>query len=225
MTKPLICIPVIDTSLEKMISSIHELQKHADVIEIRADFIPDLQKRDIEELFKASTKQTIFTLRHKMEGGKWQGSEEDRQQLLQHAINLGFTYVDVELDTIKEHAFPKTSKTKLIISFHDFKETPDYWDLTKIVDEMSSFSPDVYKIATMVNKDRDVQALFRLLANKQGKQMIVAGMGKEGAIVRALSPYMGSLVTFASSEKGVSAPGQINYKELRKLYQLLEEII
>lgn len=225
MIKPAICVPIIDSTVKKMKESIEKIQDHVEVIEIRADYVPGITKEDIEMIRRCCKKTSIFTCRHKMEGGSWQGSEKERIELLQHALNIDFDYVDIELDTIKEHAFYKTSKSKIIISFHDFKETPDYWDLTKIIDEMSSYSPDVYKIATLVTKDKDNETLFRLLTNKQGKQLIVAGMGKEGTVTRALSPFLGSLVTFAASEVGSSAPGQIHYKDLQKLYQLIEETI
>ncbi len=225
MEKPLICIPIIETTVSRALEVIKNAQHHADVIEVRADYIEGITEAEVEQLRIACSKPAVFTCRHKMEGGKWKASEENRRHILQQAFKVEFDYVDIELETIKEHAFPNPGKTKLILSHHDFQETPDYWDLTKIIDEMSSYSPDVYKIATLVKKDKDIQTLFRLLTNKQGKQMIVAGMGEQGKLVRILSPYLGSLFTFAAGNSGGSAPGQMHYSGLQDIYQLIDKTI
>ncbi len=225
MGKPLICIPVIETSISSAVTAIKKAQNHADIVEIRADYIDGITESDVETLRTACTKPSVFTCRHTMEGGQWKRTEEERRRIVQKAFQAEFDYVDVELETIKEHAFPNPGKTKIIISHHDFYETPDYWDLTKIIDEMSSYSPYVYKIATLVKKEKDVTTLFRLLTNRQGKKMIVTGMGDGGKLVRILSPYLGSMFTFAAGDSGESAPGQINYLRLLEIYQLIEKTI
>lgn len=223
--KPAICIPIIETTIEKMKASIEKMQSHADFIEIRSDYVVNLTSDGLADLKAVCKKPAILTCRGKEDKGMYKGSEESRRSILQSAFDLKFDYVDVELLTIKEIAFKKSEQSKMIISHHDFTETPDYWDLTKIIDEMSSYAPDIYKIATTVKKEKDVVALFRLLTNKQGKTMIIAGMGEHGKIVRILSPYLGNLFTFAASDNGGSAPGQIHYKKLQEIYNLIESEI
>jgi 3-dehydroquinate dehydratase/shikimate dehydrogenase len=56
------------------------------------------------------------------EGGKFNGSEQDRLHLLQKAIELGADYVDVEYDSINQ--ISRRNSSKVIISHHNFKETP-----------------------------------------------------------------------------------------------------
>jgi 3-dehydroquinate dehydratase type I len=222
MIKPAICIPVTDTSVSEMKKTIREIEKQADFIELRVDYIENVSIEDLEILSRITKKQTIFTCRSQQEKGMFSGSEDERRNILEKALTMNFTYVDIELETMNDHAFQPMSK--IILSYHNFEETPQYWDLTKIIDEMSSYSPAVYKIATTVKSQKDVDALFRLLTTKQGKTMIVAGMGEHGKIVRVLSPYIGNLLTFASYKKE-SAPGQINYQELQKIYKLIEDTI
>jgi 3-dehydroquinate dehydratase-1 len=48
--------------------------------------------------------------------------------------------------------------------------------------------------------------------------MIVLGMGDKGKITRVLQPYLGGYLTFASLDGSNSAPGQIDYNDLEKLY-------
>lgn len=188
--------------------------------------ISDIHPDDIKKLRKEVKKEAIFTCRTSREGGKYSGSEKSLIELLQTAFNLDFEYVDVELDTLEQHAFYKGSKTKMIVSYHNFSETPPYYDMTKIVDTMKSYNPDILKIATMVQKEQDNYALLKLLTNRLPPQdMIVLGMGEKGKITRILSPFLGGYLTFASTESGASAPGQIPLSDLKNLYNTISSFI
>ena len=70
----------------------------------------------------------IVTCRREADGGKWTGTEEERLLLLRTAIAEGAEYVDLEEDIAG--GIPRFGKTKRIVSYHDFRETPD--DLEEI---------------------------------------------------------------------------------------------
>ena len=99
----MICIPITTRSTEDTISEMSSASKYADIIELRIDYIPELQdaERCIEESLKSKTKPVIVTNRPERESGKFNGSEQDRLRLLQKAIDLEADYVDVEYDSIK----------------------------------------------------------------------------------------------------------------------------
>lgn len=221
-----ICTPVTGTTRAEFFTNLQSVQTVSECIELRADMIPDLKLEDVEKLRKETHTEAIFTCRSMNQGGKYAGSKQDLIALLQAAFNADFDYVDVELDTIREHAFYKGKKTKLIVSYHDFEETPAYWDLTKIVDDIKSYNPDIVKIATMVKKDQDAYSLLKLLINRiPPQEMIVLGMGEHGKLTRILSPLLGGYLTFASTERGASAPGQIPLKDLESIYKTISSFI
>ncbi len=157
----MICIPITTENTEDAISEISSASKCADIIELRIDYIPELQdaERCIEESLKSKTKPVIVTNRPEREGGKFSGSEQDRLRLLQKAIDLGADYVDVEYDSIKQIARRKNSK--VIISYHNLKETPQ--NLSKIYNDICQHKPDIVKIVTYANDITDNIRIFELL--------------------------------------------------------------
>ena len=178
------------------------------MIELRVDKIKNLSENDLQLIRKKTIKEAIFTSR--------------RKEIILKALDLGFDYVDVDLSLISKIKLPKELKTKIIISFHDYKKTPNIQELTLTINRMRECNVEILKIATMVNKTQDINNLFKtLLSKKQDEKMIVIGMGKKGQIIRVLGPFLGSFLTFASTQYGESAPGQIELEKIKNLYKLL----
>jgi 3-dehydroquinate dehydratase-1 len=50
----------------------------------------------------------------------------------------------------------------LIISYHNFVETPSLEELKDILDRMKKFTPDVYKISVMPKTGEDVKKIYDL---------------------------------------------------------------
>ena len=212
----MICIPITAKSTEGTVSEMVSASKYADIVELRIDYIPDLQNAltCIEKALKCKTKPVIITNRPEREGGKFNGSEQDRLRLLQKAIELGADYVDVEYDSIKQ--ITRRNRSKLIISHHNFKETPH--DLSKIYNDICQYNPDIVKIVTYANDITDNIRIFELLKSAQVPTISFC-MGELGYISRILTSKFGGFLTFASIEKGKeSAPGQLTVDELSKTY-------
>lgn len=219
-----ICTPVIGETREELLSNLEQIQKISSLVEIRADYIANLSIEDIEEIKLHTRVDSIFTCRKKEEGGFFKGSEEERISILKKAIDAQFDFVDIELSAMKEHQISKKGITKLIISYHNFEKTPSYWDMQNIIAEMNSFGPDILKIATMMNEEYESTKIYRLLTNKpHNEERIVLGMGEKGRMTRILGPLLGSYLTFASTEFGGSAPGQIELSELQTIYKSLQK--
>ena len=216
----MICIPITARSPEDTVSEMISASKHADIVELRIDYIPELQNAEacIEESLKRKTKPVIITNRPEREGGKFNGSEQDRLCLLQKAIDLGADYVDVEYDSIKQ--ITRRNSSKIIISHHNFKETPH--NLSKIYDDICQQKPDIVKIVTYANDIIDNIRIFELLKSAQIPTISFC-MGESGYISRILTKKFGGFLTFASLEKGKeSAPGQLTVDELSKIYHFKE---
>lgn len=218
MKDQIICIPVMGKTLEELLENLKKAEELSSFVEIRADSIEKFDENDLEIIKKAITGKAIFTCRHVAEGGLYKIHEEVRLKLLQKAIELQFDFIDVELETCKTRKFTGTYTTKIIVSYHNFTETPPYYDLTKVIDDIRSYHPDIIKVATMVQTDKDVISLTRVLVNKlPNDTMIILGMGDKGKITRIMQPYLGGYLTFASLGGSTSAPGQIDFNELKNL--------
>src|SRR3990170_3894705 len=212
----MICIPIIANNLDDALHNMAEASVVADIIELRIDYIKDV---DLKRLLEKRTKPVIVTNRPDREGGKFDGSEEERIALLKLAIRLQADYVDIEHDSIQNirrdtvHRVP----TKIIVSYHNFCKTPD--DLTDIYKRLSQSGADIVKIVTHANNITDNVRIYQLLQQSQ-MPMISFCMGELGIISRILYKRFGSYLTFASLRTGKeSAPGQISIHELLNTYQ------
>src|SRR3989339_300175 len=212
----MICIPIIANNLEDALHDMTEASKVADIVELRIDYIKNV---DLKRLLEKRTKPVIVTNRPIREGGKFDGSEEERIALLKLAVRLQADYVDVEHDGIQHirrdtvHRVP----TKIIVSYHNFRETPG--DLTDIYKRLSQSGADIVKIVTHANNITDNIRIYLLLQQSQ-MPVISFCMGELGIISRILYKRFGSYLTFASLRTGKeSAPGQINIHELLNTYQ------
>ena len=216
----MICIPITARNAKDAVSEMISASKNADIVELRIDYIPELQNAEIciEESVKNKTKPVIITNRPEREGGKFNGSEKDRLRLLQKAIELGADYVDVEYDSIKQ--ITRRNSSKIIISHHNFKETPH--NLSKIYSDICQYNPDIVKIVTYANDITDNIRMFELLESADVPTISFC-MGELGYISRILISKFGGFLTFASLEKGKeSAPGQLTISELSNIYHFKE---
>ncbi|MEZ5072299.1 MAG: type I 3-dehydroquinate dehydratase [Bacteroidales bacterium] len=152
--------------------------------------------------------------------------EKKRLALLKEAMDLGATYVDVELESgageLRELiGYARSRGTEVIVSHHDFDKTPSTEELEALVGQCYDKGGDVAKVATRVNTRDDLIRLFSLYRGP-GRKVIV-GMGALGRMVRVAAPYLGAEFTFASLGGGTqTAPGQLGMDELTKIYQIID---
>jgi 3-dehydroquinate dehydratase-1 len=137
--------------------------------------------------------------------------------------------VDIELETPKSQMdkiidLAKKNKCKVILSYHNFEETPGLRDLYKIADACYDKGADIAKIATMVKSPEDNGRLMALYSI--GRPVVSLGMGEIGKISRITSLMLGAEFTFASQDDGAkTAPGQIEYSKLKTLFEHIRTTI
>ena len=105
----------------------------------------------------------------------------------------GFDYIDLEEDIAAK--IPRYGKTKRIISYHNFRKTPD--NLRELHDRMAQLDPDIIKIATMANDPHDN---LRMLEMMQESEIPTVGMcmGDIGTPSRILASKFGAPFTYAT---------------------------
>lgn len=211
-----LCIPVTAKNIEDAAYQLSEIEKKGCLAELRIDHIKDIDKEKLEVLLKARNRPVIVTCRPKNEGGRFNGDETSRLDLLRHAISCGAEFIDIEHETQGlDRLVAKKGKTKIIISSHDFNRTRSLEHLERLYTDMSGNGADLIKIVTHAESILDNFTIFRLLEGK--KNLIAFCMGIYGHISRVLAPKYGSKITFASlgGIGTASAPGQISYDEMQ----------
>src|SRR5262245_52732720 len=148
----------------------------ADLVELRLDGIADL---DIAGALEGRTKPVIVTLRPEWEGGRYQGSEEQRLRLLSHAVRLGAEYVDLEWRA-EWRQVARGDRTQVILSTHDFDRVPD--DLHDRVRAMRQAGADIVKIAVPAQRLTDCLTLRDAVRN--AGRVVAIAMGPAGQITR-----------------------------------------
>ena len=220
-----VCIPIVETTVEKDLIAIKEANRWADLIELRADY---LRRGKLAPLVENRRKPIIVTNRRKEEGGRCGDEERKRLSVLEKAIDLGADYIDVELATersILQGLIRNKRGTQVILSFHDFRRTPSPKELQRLFDRMVRSGADVIKIVSFARSWEDNLTILSLIPfAKARKQEIVAFcMGEKGKLSRVFSPFLGASWTYASLHKNrVSAPGQLTARELRDIWEKMK---
>lgn len=210
-----ICTVVIGKTLEEFLENLEKVQIVADFVELRVDYIENLRVGDLEIIKENTYKNNIFTCRTKESGGNYEDNEFF--DIIYKANELGFDYIDIELSKLNNIKFDKIN-SKIIGSYHNFKETPSYEDLYKIYEKIISHKfVNIAKLATNVIKDDDNINLVKLILHKK-TDIIVIGMGEKGKITRIVSPLIGGYLTFVSFKDCVSASGQLSLSELKSIF-------
>src|SRR5262249_15082514 len=90
--KALLCVTVTGRTMAELRQRRDAVQG-ADLVELRLDRVGD---PNAAAALAGRTTPVIVTCRAKWEGGAFEGSEEERKQILEEALNLGADYIDVE---------------------------------------------------------------------------------------------------------------------------------
>ena len=215
---PRIAAVILDGKDKKSISKAK--RDGADLLELRIDCFKKRDALYIQKTIKdikTANLPVIATIRSKAEGGKVAISDNDRLGLFETILPF-VDAVDIELSSSKilkdiinqAHRFNK----KVLVSYHNFKNTPEQKQLEAIIKNSKKAGSDIVKIATFARNKKDIIRLASLTVSHEN--IITIAMGRLGVVSRLLLPMLGSLVTYSSVTKS-SAPGQMPLKTAAKL--------
>lgn len=216
----MICIVIKGPTIQEARKQIDEACQYADVVELRLDYFVHLDIQELQILRHKFSIPFLFTLRSKSQGGNFQKSETERLQEIMRLAALNPEYFDLEdnvaasfVENFKQ-AFPSI---KLIISHHNFSETPA--NLDALLTTMQKLEGHYYKIAVTAKNATDALR-FLCWTKKSNGNLIAISMGEHGQLSRILAPIIKSPFTYASiDESGTTAPGQLLAKTLCELYR------
>lgn len=200
------------------LARLEAVQSRVDGIELRLDLFERVDLESIRIFLRNTPYAVLLTVRKEASGGKYLKSESEREMLIERLLGLEPAFFDLEYDMnphFLQEAIKRYPKTKFILSYHNFQETPS--DLEGIYRAMRKYAAFSYKIAAMVHSTND--ALKMLLFVKNRPHLSVVCMGEKGEFARVLGPVVGSRITYASlNSKEKTAPGQLSVSELTDLY-------
>ncbi|MFC1615981.1 type I 3-dehydroquinate dehydratase [Patescibacteria group bacterium] len=209
----MICIPLKYKSLNTLLKKHSQAQKKADVMEIWFDEISIIKEEELKKFFRQKRKPIIY------KAGK-------NIKKISKIINYKTEYIDLDVATssnIINNVKKQSPKTKLIISYHNFKKTPPQKELEKIISKIKKKKADIIKIATYAKNFQDSLRMLELLSQESKKSKIICiCMGKQGEITRAAGHLLGNYLMYAPLEsKQKTAPGQIEFDDLKKIQNML----
>ncbi len=215
MNQTLLCVSLTTPTVEETLAALHAPDRAFDVAELRLDYLRSAGADDIRRLLEGRPCPVIVTNRPEREGGRWRGDERRRLELLAEADALGADYVDVELDSLP--AFRRRGRAKLIVSYHNYKETPA--GLADIARRLEATDADMVKLATTAVSLLDNLVVIGVLQAAR-KPTIALTMGEHGHVCRVLGPKFGAFLVFSSLGAGrEAAPGQVPVGEMLELYR------
>jgi len=203
------------------------LLKKVDILEVRIDCFKDIEEGNVVSFIWAvkkaclratrKEKPIIATIRSKKEGGARYISPLIRLRLFKAVMPL-VDGVDIEINSpILRKVFQevRAKRKKVILSYHNFKQTPPDNKLKEIIKQAREKRGDIIKIACFAKSKKDTLRLLNLLFKHRGKNIVAISLGEEGIISRFLFPFFGSLWTYACLDKPF-APGQMNAAKMRE---------
>jgi len=215
--KPAICAVIIDADP----AAIAAAGPLVDLFEVRIDLIGEKWP----EVARTLTKPWLACNRLAAEGGRWDGTESQREEELLRSLDMGASIVDLELATpnLAKLVEAVKKKARCLISYHNFVSTPPQVELKGIIGRQLAAGADICKVVTNANSIDDNLRLLRLYGEFPDRKLVAFGMGETGTLSRVLAPLAGAEFTYAALETGKqSTPGQMTVIQLAKIYRLLK---
>jgi 3-dehydroquinate dehydratase/shikimate dehydrogenase len=168
-----------------------------DMIELRLDGVAGV---DVGGVLAGRRCPVIVTCRPAWEGGRFDGSEEERRRILERAFACGAEYVDIEWRS-SFRDLVTANRERAVLSSHDFDGVPA--DLDDRAADMRASGAATIKLAVM---PRRLSETLPLAAIGRAGDAVVIAMGEVGLPSRLLAAKFGSRWTFAGN---AIAPGQV----------------
>jgi 3-dehydroquinate dehydratase/shikimate dehydrogenase len=189
------------------------VKRGAKFIELRLDFLA--KAVDFKRLVPLKKCPWVATIRRPSDGGRYNGTEPERQTILRQAIVSGaFEWVDVETDVAD--SIKRFGPVKRIISYHNTAETPA--NLEDLYAKMLQQDGDVYKLAVAAHSPEDVARVLQIQRTAP-KPTVAFCMGDIGQASRFLALKFGAPWIYAAfnKERGI-APGLPSLDDFRTTY-------
>jgi 3-dehydroquinate dehydratase type I len=211
-----ICVSIGEQTYSGVIAALEKV----DFAEIRLD-VSRITSSEIRTVF-SSEKQLVATCR---EGFYDKNERLDR---LVEAVRAGAAFVDVETEAdedfrkaIAQQA--RLNNCKLIVSYHNFEETPSLSEMCNIVEICKEQGADLVKLVTTAKNKSDASRVLSLYDKYPDTSLVAFAMGATGLITRVACVFLGAPYTYAAvSDDKPLANGQISVEKIRNVMNNLK---
>jgi len=201
-----LCETVTGATMRELLEA-RDAATAGDMVELRLDGVRDL---DVDGALHGRRVPAVVTCRASWEGGRFDGSEDERRRILLRALAAGAEFVDVEWRARFDDVIAQ-DPSRAVVSFHDFTGVPA--GLPDRVAAMRRTGAGTIKVAYAARRLCDTLPLRAIAAEKDA---VVIGMGDPGVPSRLLAARYGSRWTFAGHG---AAPGQIPGARMRDVFR------
>jgi len=203
-----------DNATEAERQSRMALEKGADLVELRLDYVRNLGSSTIRKLANSVGRRAIATFRSRGQGGASDMDPPERTTVLREICRSRFAYVDLELETDREDLgslgrLASDNRTAVIVSHH-FAQAAETQRVSEALDSCAALG-EIAKVAVPVTQFEQTIQLVDLVRSRNGRpyRFVLIGMGAGGMVTRALANSLGQEIQYASW--GLSAaPGQLS---------------
>lgn len=216
---PAIALTVTDSDNLRLIQKAK--QRGANLIEVRVDSFRRLDNAWVNQKLRSFRKlgmPIIGTIRSRREGGRRFIPDSRRADLFKEILPF-VDGVDLELGSERLRkallASAHRRRKQVILSYHNFRNTPSDAALAGLVDRARRAGADIVKIAVTPKRKEDVARLLLFTYRNREKNLIAIAMGPRGKASRVLASLFGSLLTYSFVGRP-QAPGQLSFEVLRK---------
>jgi 3-dehydroquinate dehydratase-1 len=238
---PLVCTPLVGRSRDHVMAELKLIVgRRPDILEWRVDFYEGIGDTDDVLSLAASIRKIaagipiLFTRRSANEGGEKISLSEENVVALYAAVceSRNVDIVDFEMSNDLDHIrqvreSSSANDTRLILSFHNFVETPTLETLNRKFLEAEALGADIAKVAVMPRNLEDVLTLLNATlqsSQKLGIPLVSMSMGGYGSLTRLFGWTFGSAMTFAIGASS-SAPGQVPIADLNLVLGIVQKSI
>ena len=226
---PKICMSLTGKTEQELMNHVAAaLAAQPDIVEWRVDYCVDILDACLMGELLAKMRRAIqdipliFTLRDAAEGGFHPTDPIVRREFYNTAIDSGLIdLADVELQSISDGYADLVVRAKqrsvgVILSYHNFKETPSAAEMAGILQKEQDCGADIAKIAVMPQTRADVLSLLSVGAEVAGSEkqiipIVAIAMGKLGAVSRVAGGMFGSAMTYTAASMGLGTGAEAGF--------------
>lgn len=194
-----------------------------DIVELRIDLMDNFEICKLSQMLKNIQYPVIVTVRSKIDGGNYFGSEAQRLQLLLEIAKLDPEYIDLEHHvSVKFISLIKKNhpNIKIIRSYHNFDNTPA--NISELFGSLIHEDVFCYKIVTKANCFLDnIKIIDLLKKNSSSYNLSAHCLGENSLFSRVLGKIFGSFFTYAQINQSHHVIADCpNLKVLNSIYNI-----
>lgn len=198
----MICAVIRGPTLQEASEQIAIAKPHAALFELRLDYFSTLDLTQLKEVCASLHKPWILTLRKSDQGGCYKKSETERYRQIEELLKLQPDYLDLELGTCRnfiQKTLLEHPRVKLMLSYHDFSNTPDEKALNTLYETLKAVPAYYYKLAFQALSSLDALRLLVWSKEKNDGRFIAISMGEHAVFSRPISSIIGCPIHYASA--------------------------